>query len=163
MKLLIQNTCANEFLPGCEYTVVDVDAALMATVAARTRAFMRALADDRSLWQARWWDSRPVCFSAFDGLDGLARGCPFDQWIEDGGGWVLVGDLAVPDREIVATDCQAMTLTAAVAIVEVGWVYQVKETPEVIRTAGVDLRLLGGMLGDGTLGEILNGAGDAKA
>ena len=139
MQLILQNTSANEFLAGCEYTVVDIDGDLIGTIAARGGAFRKFLAADPSLWQLRFWDWRPGCINHFAGLDDLpdAAGTPFDGWIEEQGGWAVVGSLPVPDEAVVSTDCQTMTISADGPVTEVGWVYHLKDSPEIVRTAAV--------------------------
>ncbi len=39
MELQLRNHCSNEFLPGCEATAVEIDAALLASVRRRADAF----------------------------------------------------------------------------------------------------------------------------
>ena len=136
------NTFSNEFLPGCDYTVVDIDGALMDLIAARGETFRNLKARDSSLWQLRFWDWRPCCFNSFDTLDAMvptAADSDFVGWIEKSGGWVVVGDVMIPENVIICTDCQTMTIMAEGGDVEVRWVFNLKDSAEVIRTVGVNL------------------------
>lgn len=145
MKLIMQNTCANELPSGCEYTVVEVDAELARLIAARTQMLHRSQQHDQSLWQFRYWDWRPQCINDCEELDThVPSGCEmaFAEWIEAQDSWVLLHDIALPDSALVRSDCQMMTLTLNGDTPEVGWVYHLHSGPEVIRTAGVDLRKL---------------------
>lgn len=140
--MILRNSCPNEFTPGCEWTVVDIDAGLIRVIEQRGRAFREVQAKDDSLWQARYWDSRPVCFNSSEALDALVpevSGMDFDGWNEDSGGWVVLGDLVIPDGQIVSTDLRTMTIGTEGDDIEVGWVFNLKDCAEVIRTAVVNL------------------------
>lgn len=145
MKLIIQNSFTNEFLPGCEFTVVDIDKGLTGVITARGKAFRRLMVGDSSLWQARYWDWRPVCINSFESLDAVVPaegGSFFEEWIERNDGWVVVEDLAIPEAAVVRTDCQTMTIGVNGKEIEIGWVFNLKDSPDVIRTAAVNFSKL---------------------
>ncbi len=145
MKLILQNHCDNEFLPGCEWTVVDLDPDLMGVIETRGKAFRQMKAKDDSLWQTRFWDWRPTCINAFEALDAVVpkdASMSFNEWIEDADGWVLVDALVIPDKEIVSTDLRTMTIGVDGKDIEVGWVCNLKDGPDIIRTAVVNFSQL---------------------
>lgn len=151
MMLILQNTISNEFLPGCEFTAVKVDVVLIGQLGRRMQAFHRMQVEDESLWQHRFLDFRPTCFNSFTGLNDAVTGHagrPFEEWIEESEGWVLVDQLVVPGDRIVSTDCHQMTITDGDDDALFGWVYQLKDTSEIIRTAEISLRRMGDRLGD---------------
>ena len=63
MKLLLQNHCSNEFLPGCDATVVDIDDGLVALAMKRAEAFRQLAKADPSLSAVRYWDDHPACIN----------------------------------------------------------------------------------------------------
>ena len=66
----------------------------------------------------------------------------FGEWIAGNGGCVIVDRLVIPDTDIVSTDCRTMTIAADGPDIEIGWVHNLKDSPNVITIAGVNLGAL---------------------
>lgn len=143
MILLMRNHCSNEFLPGCEITVVEIDAGLLASIRRRADAFLKLKAEDASLSAVRWHDGGSACADATEALTTAVTGDPdadLADWLEERGGWAVVPDLDLPPGSLANIDCPRMVVTANGDEAEVGWVYRVG-SDEVV-TAGASVHEL---------------------
>lgn len=150
MKLLLRNHCSNEFLPGCECTVVQVDQELLDLVARRAESFRQLRLEDTPLAGIRWWDGRPRCFSVDEAMAARITGdreAQIEDWLEERGGWALLPDLDVPDEILADTDCARMVACAGRLGVEVGWTCRVGS--DEVWTDGVDVRDVLGRIAEG--------------
>jgi hypothetical protein len=143
MKLLLRNHSSDEFLPGCEYTLVDLDPELMALIARRAETCRRIHQEDGSLTAIRYWDARPVCINSTAEIEQVVVGdeeTSLEDLMDEQGGWTVLADLNPPDGDIVETDCQRMVLLVEGDEVEFGWVFLVGDVE--VRTDAVKLSAL---------------------
>ena len=140
MILLMRNT-VNEFVPGCDLTLVRVDAALVGIVAQRARQCARARQEDRSLAELRFWDQSPQCILMW--LEAGAADAA-GKALQTGDGWAVLGDDALGSFEAANVDCTQMAILASDSPA-LGCSYRVGSEP--IRAFDVPLAELGRRLG----------------
>lgn len=147
MILLMRNH-ANEFVPGCDLTLVRMDAALVGIIADRARQCARAEREDRALAELRFWDPSPTCILLWVGGD-VAEAV--EQALEEGDGWAVLDDGALGPFEAAHADCTQMAISASSAPA-ISWSYRVGSEP--IRTYAIPLDGLATKLGS-PLGDLL--------
>ncbi len=135
MILLMKNH-VNEFVPGCDYTVVSVDAALVEMIAKRAASCLAMRSADGSLAELRYWDASPQCV----GLPDPETAEPIEDALEEGDGWAVLDDGALGEVELAHADCTLMVIVASDAPA-IAWSYRVGSEP--IRTIDVPLCELG--------------------
>lgn len=149
MTLLLKNHL-NEFVPGHDYTVVGLDAALVTSIARRARQCLAGQSADGSLAECRYWDASSRCIAA---PDPETEEIIADA-IETGDGWSIVEDNVLGLPQYGDADCVRMVISLAGGL-SVGWSFRIGSEP--VRTADVPLvelgRQLGSPLGD-PLGEL---------
>ncbi len=131
---------ANEFVPGCDYTVVRLDIALVALVAKRAAACRDVRSADGSLAELLYWDASPECVGSPD----PEKAESIEDALERGGGWTLLDDAGLGSFEPAKVDCTRMAVSAGDEP-SVAWSCRVGSEP--VRTIDVPLRGLGLRLG----------------
>jgi len=145
MKLILQNSCVNEFLPGCDFTVVNMDFALVAVIAKRVAVCQAMLDADRSLAELRYWDASPQCIGSL--VPSMESAIEHD--LDQGGGWAVLDEDSLGSFKEAHADCTHMVIVACDSPA-VAWSYRIGSEP--IRTVDVPLAdlvaRLGSPLGD---------------
>ena len=138
--ILVMRNEVDEFVPGHDWTVVRLDAALVGRIAARARACRAMREADLSLAEARYGDDAAECVASPDPdtEDSIERA------LERGDGWAVLEDDALGGYEEADADCAHMVVTAGDSPA-VSWAYRVGSEP--VRTAGVPLAGLAARLG----------------
>ena len=130
MILLMRNT-VNEFVPGCDYTVVRIDPALIESIAARKKQLIAMKMADASLAEVRFWDASPECIGSLD-----PEAPDIEDALERGDGWAVVEDDALGSFDAASADSTQMVIVASDSPI-VAWAYRVGSEP--IRTIDVPL------------------------
>ena len=143
--ILVMKNMVNEFVPGCDYTAVKVDAAIVDLLRRRAIACAAVRMADGSLAELRYWDAGPQCIGALD--PDVQESVEEDLNQVDG--WAILDDDALGSFDAAHADCTQMVISAG-ASTSVSWSYRVGSEP--VRTADVPLdglrRRLGSPLGD---------------
>jgi len=144
MILLMRNH-VNEFVPGCDYTAVKVDATLIEAITRRMETCRAILVADGSLAELRFWDASPQCTGS---LDPETESVIEDE-LDRCGGWAVLDDSALGSFKGAHADCTHMVIVACDSPA-VAWSYRIGSEP--IRTVDVPLAdlvaRLGSPLGD---------------
>ena len=139
MILLMRNT-VNEFVPGCDYTAVKLDDALIDLVRRRAIACAAVRLADDSLAELRYWDASPQCIESLDPQ--------VEESVEDalvqGDGWAILDDNALGSFEEAKADCAHMVIVVS-GSPALAWSYRVGSEP--VRTGDVPLSDLAVRLG----------------
>ena len=140
MILVMRNQVLNEFIPGHDYTVVRLDAALVETIAARIASSKKMRLTDGFMAEIRYWDASPQCVGSPDPETVES----IEDELDQGDGWAILDDDALGSFEPAKADC---TLMAIIASNEpaIAWAYRVGSEP--IRTVDVPLDQLAARLG----------------
>ena len=140
MILVMRNQVLNEFIPGHDYTVVNLDTALVKAIAARIAAGKTMHLTDGFMAEVRYWDASPECVGSLDPETVES----IEEALDAGDGWAILDDDALGSFEEAKSDC---TLMAIVASNEpaIAWAYRVGSEP--IRTVDVPLAGLADRLG----------------
>lgn len=139
MILLMRNQ-VGEFVPGHDYTAVNLDAALVKAIAARIASSKKMRLTDGFVAEIRYWDASPRCIASPDPETVEA----IEEAPDQDDGWVLLDDGALGSFEEAKTDCTLMAIVAAESP-SVAWVYRVGSEP--VRTVDVPLAELAARLG----------------
>ena len=139
MILLMRNRL-NEFVPGHDYTMVKLDAALIETIARRVTTSGTMRAADSSLAELRYWDASPQCVGALNPDTAESM----EEALDRGNGWAILDDDALGSFEEAKADCTLMAITACESP-SIAWAYRVGS--EFVRTVDVPLGTLSRRLG----------------
>jgi hypothetical protein len=139
MILLMKNQ-VNEFVPGCDWTAVQVDRPLVEAIAARACLCRQWRKADGSLAELRFWDANPQCIESPDPETAEAS----EDALNGGDGWAVLDDNALGTFEAAHADCTQMTISLGEES-SVSWACRVGSEP--IRTVDVPLAELGRKLG----------------
>jgi hypothetical protein len=140
MMILLMRNHVGEFVPGCDWTVVRLDAELVVAIARRAGQCLRMRVSDGSLAEARYWDASPECVGSPD----PETAEPIEEALERGDGWAVLDDNAMGAFEVAKADCTQMAITPGDSPA-VAWSYRVGSEP--VRTFDVPLDELGRRLG----------------
>ncbi len=144
MILLMRNH-VDEFVPGCDYTAVNMDSALVETITQRAASCRLMRVRDSSLAELRYWDASPRCIGSLV----PAMEATIEEALERGGGWAVMGDGAISSFSEARADCTHMVIVACDSPI-LAWSYRIGSEP--IRTVDVPLAdlvaRLGSPLGD---------------
>jgi hypothetical protein len=142
MILLMRNH-VDEFFPGCDYTAVKLDAALLGTIRTRAMASSAVRWTDESLSELHYWDASPQCIGSLDADIQES----IDAELDRGDGWTVLSDNALGSFKEAHTDCTRMIIVAGESF-SVAWSYRVGSEP--ILTVAVPLADLASRLGSPT-------------
>jgi hypothetical protein len=139
MMLVVRNH-VGEFVPGCEHTVVRIDADVVNVIARRAAACRAMCAVDPSSAEVRFWDDRPVCVESPD----PEREEHVEHALDRDDGWSVLEDELVGTFGAARIDVTQMVIGAGNPPT-VAWAYRVGSEP--VRTFDVPLPELGCRLG----------------
>jgi hypothetical protein len=148
MILLMRNH-VGEFVPGCDYTVVRLEPALIRGITRRVAAFLARDPVVGAVAEIRYWDINAECMSAPDPEKAEA----IEDALDRGDGWAILNEAAVGPFDADAADCTQMVIVTSNAPA-VAWSYRVGSEP--VRTVDVPLAGLAARLGS-PLGNPLRG------